>query len=86
MNREALTGNGAPFLAEPHRIMATAAMFEDEFTVDWLMEMTGLKAHLILSVLAEEVEKKILASSSPGMYTFRTAKKAGIPASAAGPG
>ncbi|HAR94473.1 MAG TPA: hypothetical protein DCR97_00690 [Deltaproteobacteria bacterium] len=51
-------------------ILQVASLFEGEFTLDWLVELTELKAHRILAELQQELKKKILASPSPGIYFF----------------
>lgn len=56
------------------KLLSYASLFEGEFNVDWLVELTGFKAHQILPELQEEVNGE-LASSSLGVYSFRTAKK-----------
>ncbi|MBI9086870.1 MAG: sigma 54-interacting transcriptional regulator [Desulfobacterales bacterium] len=61
---------GLPDPLDRTRILETAALFEGEFVVDWLCELTGFKAHRILAELQGEVDRKILASSRPGVYTF----------------
>jgi transcriptional regulator with GAF, ATPase, and Fis domain len=52
--------------------MSIISLFDAEFNVDWLVELTGLKAHEILAELQTEVEKKILTSSRPGIYSIRS--------------
>lgn len=58
-----------------NEILTTASLFEDNFTVDWLMELTGFKAHQILGHLQEEVKTKLLTSTQPGIYAYRTSKQ-----------
>jgi transcriptional regulator with GAF, ATPase, and Fis domain len=57
------------------KLLATAAMFEEDFSLDWLMELTGLKAQQILVDLQEEVKNKVLVSLEPGIYSFRSNHK-----------
>ena len=57
------------------KIISTALLFDDEFNVDWLAELTGFKAHEILSELQEEVEKKTLVSPKLGIYSVRSKQK-----------
>ena len=52
------------------RLMALAALFDGEFTIDWMVELTGEKATYILQKLQVEVEQKRLRSPSPGIYCF----------------
>jgi transcriptional regulator with GAF, ATPase, and Fis domain len=53
-----------------YRLLTLASLFEGEFTVDWLVELSGFKANRILAELQVKVDKKILASSQPGIYFF----------------
>jgi formate hydrogenlyase transcriptional activator len=62
-----------PFLKQ--KIISTALLFDDEFNVDWLVELTGFKAHEILSELQEEVEKKTLVSPKMGIYYIKSKQK-----------
>ncbi|MBI9077089.1 MAG: sigma 54-interacting transcriptional regulator [Desulfatibacillum sp.] len=57
------------------RIQEAAAFMEGEFTLDWLAELTGLKAHQVLAELQGEVERKTLTSPRPGIYAFRVPAK-----------
>ncbi|MFH1137108.1 MAG: sigma 54-interacting transcriptional regulator [Pseudomonadota bacterium] len=57
------------------KVMETASLFEGDFTVDWLVELTGFKAHQILTELQEEVEARNLLSPKLGIYSFRTGAK-----------
>ena len=54
-------------------ILQVASLFEGEFTLDWLVELTDLKAHRILAELQQELKKKTLASPLPGIYFFPSA-------------
>lgn len=40
------------------KLHCAASLFEGDFTVDWLVELTGFKAHQILDELQDEVKKK----------------------------
>jgi formate hydrogenlyase transcriptional activator len=57
-----------------HSVMASAALFEGEFTLDWLVELTGLKAHQCLVEIQEEHNRKAFQSPSPGIYIFKPSK------------
>lgn len=57
------------------KLMSAASLFEGEFNIDWLVELTGLKAHQILAELQDEIDRKSLKSPNPGIYTFRSEKK-----------
>ncbi|ACL05081.1 transcriptional regulator, NifA subfamily, Fis Family [Desulfatibacillum aliphaticivorans] len=57
------------------RIQEVAALMEGEFNVDWLAELTGLKAHQVLAELQSIVDQRILTSPQPGIYAFRAPAK-----------
>ena len=50
--------------------MPIAAMFEEEFSIDWLEELTGLRATSILCVVEQAVEQGELLRKGPGVYAF----------------
>jgi formate hydrogenlyase transcriptional activator len=52
------------------QLLCIAAMFENDFTIDWLGDLTGYKPTRLLSILEKEVEKKSLCSKGPGVYSF----------------
>ncbi len=54
-------------------ILQVASLFGGEFTLDWLVELTELKAHRILAELQQEMKRKTLVSPSPGIYFFPSA-------------
>lgn len=58
-------------LEEGRLLLSFAAVFEGEFSVDWLEELTGMKATAILSILEGVVERQILTRVNPGIYVFK---------------
>jgi hypothetical protein len=60
-----------------HSVMASAALFEGEFTLDWLVELTGLKAHQCLVEIQEEHNRKAFQSPSPGILYFQAFQEPG---------
>jgi hypothetical protein len=52
------------------RVMPVAAVLEGEFSVDWLEELTGLRATSILSVVERAAEQQELQRRRPGVYVF----------------
>ncbi|SHI92935.1 Transcriptional regulator containing GAF, AAA-type ATPase, and DNA-binding Fis domains [Desulfatibacillum alkenivorans DSM 16219] len=64
------TPSSLPRLAD-HGLLSLMAMFEDNFSVDWILEMSGLKASEILQELDKLFERKILQKEGPGVYSFR---------------
>ncbi|MFH1138720.1 MAG: sigma 54-interacting transcriptional regulator [Pseudomonadota bacterium] len=74
MNDVTRAGKPAPPSNARQKLLAAASLFEGDFTVDWLVELTGYKAHQILAELQDEV-KKTLASPRLGIYSFLSEKK-----------
>ncbi len=52
-------------------LFCLAAMFENEFSIDWLEELTGMKASQILSILEEGVQLGLVVRKKPAMYFFK---------------
>ncbi len=55
--------------------MALAALFANDFSLDWIIELTGLKATRILVFIDQALEKRWLQRIGAGMYRFRDPKK-----------
>jgi formate hydrogenlyase transcriptional activator len=51
-------------------LLSLAALFEDEFSLDWLEELTGARASIVLSVLEGAAEKGLLSRRRPAVYCF----------------
>ncbi|RJQ65885.1 MAG: GAF domain-containing protein [Desulfobacteraceae bacterium] len=58
------------------RLMSIAVLFESEFSIDWLQELSNLKASHILLLLDCGIQKKELALVRPGFYRVVNAKQA----------
>lgn len=56
-------------------ILKICCLFEGEFSIDWLEELTGIKASSILSCIEKEVSNRLLAKKGPGVYVFRDSKR-----------
>jgi formate hydrogenlyase transcriptional activator len=56
-------------------LLHLAALFEGPFSLDWLEELTGMKASVILSALEEQVRQQTLFQVRPAVYQFRDEKK-----------
>lgn len=56
-------------------MLCLAAMFEVEFSIDWLEELTGMKASWVLSTLEEAVQDRVLVRKRPAIYAFSDPKK-----------
>jgi formate hydrogenlyase transcriptional activator len=59
------------FPEEKKLLLCLAALFESDFSLDWLEELTGMKASRILSVLEEEVQHGLLIRKKPAVYFFK---------------
>jgi formate hydrogenlyase transcriptional activator len=62
-------------LQQKNKLLPLIALFDSEFSLDWLVELTGMKASLILAVMEEEVQKQVLVKKEPAVYIFRNIKK-----------
>ncbi len=58
------------FTSVEDQLLCIAAMFEGNFSIDWLVDLTGYKPTRLLSILEHEVGKNRLAMKTPGVYTF----------------
>jgi formate hydrogenlyase transcriptional activator len=52
-------------------VLRLAALFDGPFSLDWLEELTGMKASLILSTLEDQVRQQVLFQVRPAVYQFR---------------
>lgn len=55
-------------------LLALASHFEGDFLIDWLGDITGQKASLLLAVLENGVRQQWLISKKPGVYSFKNNK------------
>ena len=62
---EDLDNNGSHTL-----ILGAAALFESEFSIDWLQELTQARPQIILEVLDQGIKRNWLKSENPGYYIF----------------
>ncbi|MFH1135736.1 MAG: sigma 54-interacting transcriptional regulator [Pseudomonadota bacterium] len=60
---------------EPFEELAMAALFENEFSIDWIQAITGDKPSRILGLLEKEVENGALSSKGWGKYLFHNEKR-----------
>jgi len=58
-----------------HRILALAALFGSEFSINWLQELSGDKPQRMLEALDLGLKKKWLASDKPGFYYFKDSQE-----------
>ncbi|MCP4021766.1 MAG: GAF domain-containing protein [Desulfobacteraceae bacterium] len=52
-------------------ILARASIFEDDFSIDWVIELTGKKALLVLSALEYGCENQWIENRSTGIFCFK---------------
>ena len=60
--------NAAPAEEVRDRLLGLSLLFDGEFNIDWLVELTGFKAHQLLPIIQAEVDEKALSSPRPGVY------------------
>lgn len=51
-------------------ILQLSALFEGEFSIDWIVELTDSKASQVISVLEESVSKKSIRHKGAGVYFY----------------
>ena len=57
-------------LKDSQELMAKAAIFEGAFSIDWLLELTNLKASQILTILDQQTQSGELVEKSSGLFHF----------------
>ncbi len=60
---------------ESKEILATAALFEGEFSIDWLLDLSKLRASQILAILDDKVQSGILREDHSGTFCFMSEKQ-----------
>jgi formate hydrogenlyase transcriptional activator len=65
-----------PFLGREQRVLALAALFEGDFSLDWIVDITDEKASQVLTVLEENAKKHLLIRKGIGRYRFAESDKA----------
>ncbi|HVN97715.1 MAG TPA: sigma 54-interacting transcriptional regulator [Syntrophorhabdaceae bacterium] len=56
-------------------LLSIASMFKGEFSLDWIEELTGMKASKILDMLEREVQGGLLVRIRPAVYAFRNSER-----------
>ncbi|HJN52941.1 MAG TPA: sigma 54-interacting transcriptional regulator [Pseudomonadales bacterium] len=56
-------------------ILTLTALFRSEFSIDWMQELTGLKASKILLALDQGVKQSWITRQTPDLYTFSDTSK-----------
>lgn len=51
-------------------LLSLVALFEGEFSIDWIEELTGMKPSSILSLLEEQTHSGMLVRKTPATYTM----------------
>jgi transcriptional regulator with GAF, ATPase, and Fis domain len=60
----------SPASEEYARLLGLAALFDKDFLIDWIVELTGQKVSRVLFVLEKAAREKILAKEEIGTYCF----------------
>ncbi len=60
---------------ECYHLLSLVALFEGDFSIDWVVELTKKKASQILSTLEEGIQGGWLAQRSSGVFYFADLKK-----------
>lgn len=55
--------------------MAIASQFETEFSIDWLLELTGMKATTVLGFLNQYLQSGVLSETEAGWFRFKSQKE-----------
>ncbi len=53
------------------QVLSIASMFQERFNIDWLTELTGLKATQLMATLEDQVKNGRLVSDGLGTYVFK---------------
>ncbi|MBW2369156.1 MAG: sigma 54-interacting transcriptional regulator [Deltaproteobacteria bacterium] len=57
--------------ASKRRLLTLASLFEGFFSIDWLLELTGLKVAEILSSVEDGIAQGLIIQIEPGKYRFK---------------
>jgi formate hydrogenlyase transcriptional activator len=55
-------------------LIVLASLFEGNFSIDWLIELTGQKSTQILNAIEEGIHWGFLAHQAPGIYVFKNSR------------
>jgi transcriptional regulator with GAF, ATPase, and Fis domain/tetratricopeptide (TPR) repeat protein len=75
MNNELKESHKDQWYQQKSSVLHLAALFDGQFSLDWLEELTGLKASVVLSALDEQVQQQALIQVKPAVYRFKDEKK-----------
>jgi len=59
---------------ENDTLLSLAALFTGNFSIDWVMELSGQKASKLISALDQGIEQGILSQSQAGIFFFNSPK------------
>jgi formate hydrogenlyase transcriptional activator len=57
------------------QVTALAALFECDVSIDWIQELTGLKASQIILGVEHGIEQGLFSKKGPGIFCFKNNKK-----------
>jgi formate hydrogenlyase transcriptional activator len=60
---------------EHDSLLALFALFEGEFSIDWISELTGKKPSQIIVALEKGIRQGLLITKAPGVFYFRDLKE-----------
>ena len=60
---------------ETSSLLELASMFNGPFSLDWIVELTAMKASAILSILEEQVDASVLIRIKPAVYQFENKQR-----------
>jgi len=60
--------------SESH-LLSLLALFDGDFLIDWVVELSNKETWEILALLKEEVQKGVLIEERPGIYSFESSEK-----------
>ncbi|MBT6612704.1 MAG: hypothetical protein HOB38_11415, partial [Deltaproteobacteria bacterium] len=62
-------------MIQQNKLSAVMACFKGEFSLDWLLELTDLKATLLLGMINDVIQHGHLEETRSGVYQFRDEKQ-----------
>ena len=60
---------------DPVDVLVAASLFAEDFSIDWLIQLTDLKASTVLEALEEACHKSILKKQHHGQYLFANTRQ-----------
>ena len=67
--------SNASFSNDSNFLLDLSALFEQNFSIDWIMELSGKKAFQVISSLGKAVQQGLLIEIEPGFFCFKDLKE-----------